>query len=510
MAAPSPPVSPGEAPGTGSPPPSTHGSFGDLVAPVFPHRNAPHGERSDTPAPSIGAYLVSVAVLVGGIAVQYLPIFPPSLPYWEGEGLGALVTYGPGLLAFFLLVGTQPLRNFVRRTSLGTLEGLRWYGILGLLSILAVIALSAVYEGLEPTRFNELLKRVTNVESSGASDPLAWILLSFPIGLVEETLFRGFVLGGALLLFGTKRWKWHAVWTSLLFTGVHLYYGLTYLEISPLFYVQIFLLGLAFAFAYVRSGGNLLVVALLHGLYDATSFSQFVPGIGLDGAAALRYAFLGMAGVVALVLYLREKGSDAGSLKGRGAPGPVDTWAPFTWGPSSTPAGATTVQSPPPQFVGERPPTSPPIPEPPPPAPVVAGFVPPPMGTAPVQPPSFLPTFCPQCGAVALGDVHGLPRRCSHCGTSLGLDRTWGPYPLGAPATLSDVPPLGGGPPPGTPFVPSPVPFSPWARTGPEGPLIDGRAGTALFEDLAPGAWPPPVLRGSVGADARNPLGLGP
>ena len=510
MSASSPPAPPGGAPGSGAPPSPNHGSFGHLVAPVFPHLHAPHGGRSEAPPPSLSAYLVSVAVLVGGIAVQYLPIFPTSLPYWEGEGLGALITYGPGLLAFFLLVGTQPLRNFVRRSGLGTLEGFRWYGILGLLSILAVIALSAVYEGVEPTRFNELLKRVTNVESSGASDPIAWILLSFPIGLVEETLFRGFVLGGALLLFGTKRWKWHAVWTSLLFTGVHLYYGLTYLEISPLFYVQIFLLGLAFAFAYVRSGGNLLVVALLHGLYDATSFSQFLPWIGLEGAAVLRYAFLGMAAVVALVLYLREKPSGTGAPQGPGAPGPVDTWAPFTWTAGPTPAGGTTFQNPTPSLLAVGPPASLPAPPPLPPPPVVPGVGPPPMGAAPAQPPSFLPTSCPRCGAVALGDVHGPPRRCSHCGASLAFDGTGGPHPMGGPAYPSGLPPPGGGPPSGTPFAPSAAPYSPWGRISPAGPASGGQEGAAFFEGLAPGAWPPPVLRGAVGATARNPLGLLP
>jgi membrane protease YdiL (CAAX protease family) len=434
-------------------------------------------------APTPLRYGVATVAMAAGVLSQYLPGYPVISTFWMAEVFSGLTTYGPGLAAFFLLIGTQPLRNAARRMSKATLEGLRWYGILGVASFLTVILLTILYSAFVPN-LDHILSRNTPVDTTGAADPWLWIALSFLIGLIEETLFRGFLFGAALMLFGTRRWRVHAVWTSSLFTGLHLYYGQTYGAESPLYYVQIFFLGLAFCYAYFYSGGNLLIVALLHGLFDAISFSQFLPHVGLDGAAGLRYGLLGVACLVALALYLRERGQSA-----QGQPLP-----PFA-GPMAGPAGALSMPAliatgagpsavPPSNSPGSMPPVLPSAASSPPwPVPLPASSGGPPS-TVPAPSAAFVPAYCPVCGAIIMGDVRGIPSRCPRCGQPVG-----GPPPLPppGPASVGGVPPMVQGTVMADPRLHGPS----WPTPG-GGPSSAGSAPPAEpFEDLLPGAWPP-------------------
>ncbi len=251
-------------------------------------------------------YALAVVATAAGVLSQY--VIPSS---WIPAGLvgfvlGLLLVYGVGLAAFFLLFGITPLRNFFRRSGLAGVETVRWYGVFGFLGFILAFVLLIAYLAIEPHRAEELISRQTQVIQAASSEPLFYILFSiFFVGFVEETLFRGYVLGTVLHLRGTRSWSIHALWTSFLFAGVHLYYAQTYLEVSPVYYAQLVTLALAFSYIYIYSGGNLLLPALLHGAFDAISFLSLAPGM-LEASAVIRYALLFGCAFVALSLYARQ------------------------------------------------------------------------------------------------------------------------------------------------------------------------------------------------------------
>lgn len=283
-------------------------------------------------------------ITAGGVLSQY--IIPPSwIPLgWSGFVFGLLLVYGLGLIAFLATFGLIPLRNYVRRSRLAGQETLRWYGVFGFLGfVLAFISLTVLLV-LEPARTEELLSRQNPVIQAATSDPLFYILFSILfVGFVEETLFRGYVLGSVLHLDGTRRWPLHVLWTSVLFGAVHLYYAQTYFEVSVVYYVQLVTLAMAFSYIYVYSGGNILLPALLHGVFDALSFLSLAPGF-YNVSAAGRYILLFGCAFVALGLYLKDGHWPVASWDGRKEV-PAGAWPPT---PPPAPWAAPNNPSPPP------------------------------------------------------------------------------------------------------------------------------------------------------------------
>ncbi|HEY6239040.1 MAG TPA: CPBP family glutamic-type intramembrane protease, partial [Thermoplasmata archaeon] len=270
---------------------------------------------------SLGAYVAAVAVTVAAVVSQYfVPHLLPALePFYRSFLGGLLIVYGIPIFAFALLVGVRPLDRFARRPGPAALASLGWYGALSLLSLAVTFALIIVYLALDPSAL-DLLDRPNPVVQEAQRNPWFWVGFSFAIGAIEETIFRGWVFGYWLAR-GTKVGWVHAVWTSALFAGVHLYYATTYGIASPLVYPTLFLLGLAFALAVQASGGNLVWVALLHGANDATAFLTILSPVV---ANSIHYGVILVGAVVALVLYLRRP-------KVAAAPPAPAFSAPFGW-----------------------------------------------------------------------------------------------------------------------------------------------------------------------------------
>jgi membrane protease YdiL (CAAX protease family) len=246
-------------------------------------------------------YGVGVVVTVFAILSQYfLPQAVPLLRPIYGTLVGDLaVVYGVPVLAFLILVGVDPLRHWADRMGLATIEGLRWYGLLSLLALVIVLALAVVYTAVDPSAL-KLLDRPNPALQQAVGNPWLYVALSFVVGAFEETIFRGWIFG-----FWRHRpgsWIVPAVGSSLLFAGVHLYYATTYGPAAPLIFPSLFLLGFAFAAVYQASGGNLVVVALLHGANDATAFLTLV---NAELGDVLHYAVILVGALVGLVLYLR-------------------------------------------------------------------------------------------------------------------------------------------------------------------------------------------------------------
>ena len=190
-------------------------------------------------------------------------------------------------------------------------EGLRWYGLLLLLALVAVFSLEILYEIVDPSAL-QLLQKTAPPLQSAASDPWFYIGFSFAIGAVEETIFRGFIFG-----YWRDRpgdWFVPATWTSAVFAGVHLYYATTYGVAAPLIFPSLFLMGFALAATYRFSGGNLVVPALLHGAHDAAAFLTLV---SMELGVVLSYLLVLVGAVIGLVHYVRN---DAESVAPVGPP----------------------------------------------------------------------------------------------------------------------------------------------------------------------------------------------
>jgi len=277
-------------------------------------------------APGAGAavprYLGGVGITVFAILSQYFvpQLWAPARVVYDNLPGDLFVVYGVPILAFASLIGAGPLRGWARQMGTAILQGLRWYGALSILGLVVTLALAAIYEVLDPSAL-QLLSRPNPVVTEAAGSPWFWIGFSFVIGAFEETIFRGWIYG-----FWEGRhvgWVGPAVGSSLVFAGLHLYYGTTYGAAAPLIFPSLFLLGFAFAATFHVTGGNLVVVAVLHGAYDAAAFySVFInASVGL----LLRYVPILLGGAIALAYYLARE--DA-----RGPP-PAVGWASPTQSP---------------------------------------------------------------------------------------------------------------------------------------------------------------------------------
>jgi len=270
---------------------------------------------------SIPRYALAVGITVFVIASQYfVPELWPGARVVYGTLLGdLLLVYGVPSLAFLVLVGPGPLRHWNQRLSLATLEGLQWYGIASLAALLVVIFLTIAYLVVDPGAL-DLLQRANPALEQAVGDPWFFVGLSFVVGAVEETIFRGWIFGFWAAREGS--WLVPAVWTSALFAGVHVYYGTTYGAAAPLIFPTLFFAGFGFAAAFRFSGGNLVVIALLHGVFDASAYLTLV---NLEVGVAVRYGVILAGLLVAFLVYVRLIGGTSqpfGTTDPRLAPGP--------------------------------------------------------------------------------------------------------------------------------------------------------------------------------------------
>ncbi len=247
-------------------------------------------------------YAIGVAVLVAAVVSQYvLPSLWPASRVLYGNLAGDVaVVYGLPVVAFAVLVGPGPLRAWRRSPGLAAVEGLGWYGTMSLLALVLTIALGVVYEVLDPGAL-QLLNRPNPALEAAVGNPWFFVGFSFVIGAFEETIFRGWVYG--FWEGRTARWTTPALLTSLLFAGVHIYYGTTYGAAAPLIFPSLFLLGFAFAATYHATGGNLVVVALLHGATDAAAYLTLV---SVGAGEALHWGLVLVGALVALIVYLQR------------------------------------------------------------------------------------------------------------------------------------------------------------------------------------------------------------
>jgi membrane protease YdiL (CAAX protease family) len=317
------------------------------------------GARVERPSemPPLAGYAAAVAITVIAILSQYfLPQLIPAVHLVYSTLLtGLIVVYGVPVAAFVLLVGLRPIRGFFTRPGSAIVEGLRWYGAMSILGLVSALTVVAVLAAVDPSAISQLSKLSPPLVQA-ESDPWFWVAFSFVVGIVEETIFRGWIFGYWLLR-DPAHWLVHAVWTSALFASMHLYYGSTYGFASGVAFAELFFAGLGFAIAVRYSGGNLLVVGLLHGAHDALSFSTLV---WKPYGEELYYLLILAGAFIFLVVFVRR--SQEAQL------GPVTPWEPGGTAPPvnrDAPWSNPAIMWPP---AGPETYDRPPLPSPPPPA----------------------------------------------------------------------------------------------------------------------------------------------
>jgi membrane protease YdiL (CAAX protease family) len=249
------------------------------------------------------AYFIGLFIIFASAYSQYLV---------GGLGLirGMLLVYGVPLLAVSSLWGSTIIRRAFNHMVTALKLGVGFFGAFTLLGLLMGTLIFYILVTLDPAAVN-LLHRPNPVLNISPEYAEIMVLLSFVvIGPVEEYLFRGFIYGGLLNLFGDRNWLSLAFISSILFAAAHLYYAFVYGIASLIQFTDLVTFGMAMAATYYLSGGNLLVPALIHGAYDATGFIGIA--VSPDVGVLLRGSMILIGILVAIVLSIpkiRKRGA---------------------------------------------------------------------------------------------------------------------------------------------------------------------------------------------------------
>jgi len=241
-------------------------------------------------------YIIGLVIIFASVYVQYFV----SL----GTILGYLVVYGIPTAVALTFFGREILKHAAKNNRTAAKLGLGLFGILTVAgTIIAVVVLLIIVQ------FNPGVQNLLNKPNPVLNVPPAeaWVLIvvSFlVVGPAEEFLFRGFMFGGLLSIFKGKNWLALAFVSSLMFAAVHVYYAVTYEAASVVAFILLASFGFAMCIAYYWSDGNLLVLAMIHGAYDATGFLGVATTtqIGLYARGALI-----AVGLVFALVYLTKK-----------------------------------------------------------------------------------------------------------------------------------------------------------------------------------------------------------
>jgi membrane protease YdiL (CAAX protease family) len=241
-------------------------------------------------------YLLGVIVIFAAVYSQYFISIKGAL--------GFLVVYGIPIAVTSLFFGRELLQRAGKNNKTAFKLGLGLFGALTVVGIfLSIIALAIIL------RFDQQVANLLNKPNPVLDVPqdVAWIMVAVSIlvvGPAEEYLFRGFLYGGLLNISKGKHWLPLAVASSLLFAIVHGYYAVTYGAASVIPFITLVTFSSAMAVTYYWSGGNILVPAVIHGVYDAIGFLGVATTT--DISLALRLAFIAI-GVAFAVVYLPKK-----------------------------------------------------------------------------------------------------------------------------------------------------------------------------------------------------------
>ena len=214
---------------------------------------------------------LSKSLYILGVSVILLTVYAPYFVSLGPIG-GYLVVYGAPILVVSLLFGRQIVSKMTKNNKEAfklTMGSFSLFYVAGV--FLAAIAFAIIMQ------FDSSAQHLIEQPNPAldVSPTVALVMMGVAmlvVGPAEEYLFRGFLFGGLLSIFKGKHWFVLGIVSSLIFSLAHGYYAITYGVVSPIFYIQLTLFGMAMCLAYYWSGGNLVALAVIHGLSDAIGF----------------------------------------------------------------------------------------------------------------------------------------------------------------------------------------------------------------------------------------------
>jgi len=256
----------------------------------------------NVPMFSLGKPLPKVLYVIG-VAVIFLTVYSQYF-IRLGPITGYLVVYGIPVTVVSLFFGRELLSRAAKNNKTAAQLGLGLFGALTAVSVLIIAVAVVILSQFNPD-IQTLLSKPNPVLDVPPNE--AWVLIAVSIlvvGPVEEFLFRGFMYGGLLNISKGKYWFPLAIGSSLMFSAVHAYYAVTYGVASVVPFIDLTAFGIAMCIAYYWSGGNLLMLALIHGAYDATGFLGVATTTNIGVAA--RFALI-LIGIICALIYLPRK-----------------------------------------------------------------------------------------------------------------------------------------------------------------------------------------------------------
>ena len=252
-------------------------------------------------------HLTPLLYIIGLLAIfvsDYAQYVIPNL----GTFTGMVLVYGVPIVIVSFIWGREILQRAFKNILESVKYGLSMYGIFTGIGLMSSVAMLYILLAVDPSSLNLLHKPnpVLNIPEEFA---LIMVVLSILIvGPAEEYLFRGHIYGGLLKLVGTGHWLVLAFLSSILFAAAHLYYAIVYGVASSIQFIDLIAFGMAMATTFYLSGGNLLLPALLHGVYDATGFLGVAFQSNIGGI--LREIMLLIGLVTAIIVFNRRRKVD--------------------------------------------------------------------------------------------------------------------------------------------------------------------------------------------------------
>ena len=250
---------------------------------------------TEKPLSKILYVLGVIVIFLATYSSYFIPLGPVT---------GYLVVYGIPVAVVSLIFGRELLKRAAKNNKTAFQLGLGLFSVFTLLGmILSIVALLIILQ-FNPQAQDLLNKINPALDVSPRAALILMVVSMLVVGPAEEYLFRGFIYGGLLNIFKGRYWLPLAFVSSLMFASAHGYYALTYEVVSPIFFIDLVVFGVALAITYYWSGGNILVPAIIHGVYDATGFLGVATTTNVGLVA--RFVFL-VVGLVFAVVYLPKK-----------------------------------------------------------------------------------------------------------------------------------------------------------------------------------------------------------
>jgi membrane protease YdiL (CAAX protease family) len=206
-----------------------------------------------------------------GLFIMFVAFYSQYLLEGLGQVPGMLLVYGVPFVAVSLIYGKTILKTAFSHTGPAFKLGISAFSMFELLGSLVGVVIYYLLVYFSPESQNQDRQSPLFDAPSRFGWLMMWVSM-IVIGPAEEYLFRGFVYGGLLSLYHKQHWLGLALLSSLFFAIAHIYYAFAYGLASLVVFCDLMAFGMAMCFTYYFSGGNLIVPALLHGLYDAGGF----------------------------------------------------------------------------------------------------------------------------------------------------------------------------------------------------------------------------------------------